>query len=117
MFIPNVRCKVRRRIGTNVYGKGEYGGEENAACGIVRLEESSDTTSVRADSTASRGSAKEENLQARLLFPARTRLNKGDLVKVMSFTMIVQSVWPRHNVTGRLDHWQIDLQILTSGDA
>lgn len=116
MFIPNTRCTIRRRSAVNVYGKATYESPKPGLCAIVRLEQESNSTSVRADSSASRGSAKEEIIQARLLFPARTQLSKGDIVQVMHYVMVVQSVWPRHNVTGRLDHWQLDLRIMTSNE-
>jgi len=115
MFIPNVRCKIARRLGFNTYGKPSYGAPYDAWCGIVRLEVDSDPTSVRTDSSASRGAAMEETATARILFPAHTQLAQGDMVIVSGITLTVQSVWPRHSVLGDLDHWQVDLTINQEG--
>lgn len=116
MFSPNLRCKYRRRLGTDRYGKPTYGPIMPAMCGIVRLEEASDTTSVRADSSASRGSAMEEMIQARILFPGRVKLANGDMVMFDKYTMTVASVRPRHSIAGVLDHWQVDLSMNLDGD-
>jgi hypothetical protein len=112
MFIPNMDCKVRRVIGTSVYGKPTFGNLEPAMCGIVRLEEMSEKTSVRADSSASRGSAMEDKILSRILVPESVRLKQGDELIVAGFTLVVQSVWPRFAIDGRQDHWQLDLLIL-----
>lgn len=111
MFIPNVRCSYKRRVKLDLYGAAVYGPRTPALCGIVRLEEQSDPSSVRADSSASRGSVKEEITQSRLLFPVSVKLKQGDIVEIGDFVLVVQSVWPRYSVSGRLDHWQLDLQI------
>lgn len=112
MFIPNLKCEVRRVAGRDIYGKLTYGPRRIVPCGVIRLEEMSESTTVRADSSASRGNAMEEKILSRMMFPAKHKLGQGDQVKVEAFTMVVQSVWPRFAVSGRLDHWQVDLLIL-----
>ncbi len=112
MFIPNVPCKFVRRLGTSIYGKPQFGSASPGMCGIVRLEQMSEQTSVRADSSASRGSAMEDKIMSRILVPADTHLKTGDQVQLAGFTLVVQSVWPRYGVDGHMDHWQLDLLIL-----
>ena len=111
MFLPNIRCQYQRRGPLDIYGKASFEPVKNGMCGIVRLESASEATSVRADSSASRGSAKEELITGRLLFPASVKLQQGDVVIVQGMKLTVQSVWPRHSVTGKLDHWQLDLTV------
>lgn len=111
MFRPNVYCEIQRRSGVNGYGKPAFSAPERVMCGIVRLERESLKTSVRADSSATRGSAKEAVATARILFLREVRLSEGDVVEVMGIKLTVQSVWPRHHVNGRFDHWQVDLEI------
>jgi hypothetical protein len=111
MFIPNIPCQIYRRTGLTGFGKPTFTGPLPGMCGVIRLEEMSNKTSVRADSTASRGSAKETVTASRMLFPASLTLNAGDVVKVLGRTLTVQSTWPRHDVSGRFDHWQVDLEI------
>lgn len=117
MFIPNLRCRVRRRTGTNVYGKGTYESPKPALFAIVRLEEESSTTSVRTDSSASRGNANENTIAARFLFPISVKLKQGDIVEYLNYRMAVQSVWPRYSVTGTHDHWQVDLVMFKESGA
>lgn len=109
MFIPNVRFTYRKRVGHTVHGKARLGPEKPGFCGIIRLEEDSAATSVRTDSSASRKSAMEESITARILVPAYIKLEHGDVISVQGYRLTVQSVWPRTSVLGVLDHWQLDL--------
>lgn len=111
MFRPNLTCETAALIGTDVYGKRTYDAWVSRRFAIVKLEQSSDKTSVRTDSSASRGSAKEILADARFLFPANVILHEGDRIQFGDFTLTVTSVWPRHRVTGELDHWQVDCDI------
>lgn len=110
MFVPNLNCRYKKRIGLDMYGAATYGPWVRAQCGLVRLEQDSMKTSVRTDSSASRGSAKEEIIIARILFPINVNLSQGDVVEASGFEMVVQSLWPRYSVAGELDHWQVDLE-------
>lgn len=111
MFIPNAYCTVRRRNGTNLYGKAIYTKPQTIRCGVVRLSEMSSPTSVRTDSSASRGSAKEERAISRLLVPANTKLVSGDEVTLGEFVLTVNGVQPRYAINGKIDHWQVELII------
>jgi hypothetical protein len=96
---------------TDVYGKRTYGAWVRQRVGIVKLEQRTDKTSVRTDSSASRGSAKEVLADARILFPKNVILKEGDRIRVVGMLLTVQSVWPRHRITGELDHWQVDCEV------
>ena len=111
MFRPNLKCKVSKVTGTDLYGKRTYGTPETVPFAIVKLERSSEKTSVRTDSSASRGSAQEILADARFLFPKNVTLQEGDLIEFGDFKLTVVSVWPRYRVTGELDHWQVDCNI------
>lgn len=111
MFIPNTTCTLRRLTGTDVFGKPVYDSPKTVPCGIVRLEEASKRTSIRTDSSASRGNAMEETTISRILFPANVRVKQGDSIIFGDFSLLVMSVWPRVSIAGKIDHWQADLKI------
>lgn len=112
MFRPNLRCTVTPYIGADAYGKKIYGPGKVVGVGVVKLERSSNKTSVRTDSSASRGSAQEILADARLLFLSHVILQPGDKIEILGFKLTVVSVFPRHAVTGRFDHWQVDCNVL-----
>ena len=115
MFRPNIPCRITSMDQpTDMYGQPTEGKHTDTKCGIIRLEQSSIKTSVRADSSASRGQAIEDTAQSRLLFPANTVIKAKDRVMVAGFTLEVQSIYPRYDIQGRLDHWQVDLDIWAS---
>lgn len=111
MFRPNLKCEVATVVSTDIYGKRLYSDWTTVPFGVVKLEESSGKTSVRTDSSASRGSAQEITTDARLLFPAYVALKQGDRIRHGNFNLTVVSVAPRYNVLGRLDHWQVDCNV------
>lgn len=111
MFRPNLKCEIASMGATDIYGKRAYGDWTIVPFGIVKLEESTGKTSVRTDSSASRGSAQEILADARFLFPVYVSLKQGDRVRFGDFTLTVVSVAPRYNVLGRFDHWQVDCNV------
>lgn len=111
MFRPNLKCQISVLGGADGYGKRTYSPWKSTPFAIVKLEQMSEKTSVRTDSSATRGSAQEILADARLLFPAYVRLKEGDRVKFMGFTLTVTSIHPRYSVLGRHDHWQVDCNI------
>ncbi len=111
MFIPNNTATVEFYVGSDRHGQRRYGSPMKVRCGVVTMRESAEKTSVRTDSSASRGSAKEDLLQGRILFPRNVRLNVGDRVEIMGFKMTVKGSHPRFSIPGQLDHWEVALEI------
>lgn len=112
---PRVPCTIRTR--TTAYDR--YGQpihsetERETRCAIIRLTSSVDTTSVRTDSSASRGRAEEVVYDVRLLMAPRESVKRGDLVTVRlkgaeALTVEVMEVHPRADVAGRLHHIEVD---------
>lgn len=79
-------------------------------CAIIYLEGQDEKTSVRTDSSASRASAREKQARARLLFPKTSTIATGDRVELQNLKLRVIGVFPRHNLQGELDHYQVDLE-------
>lgn len=115
MFRPNLSCEISAMTGADVYGKRTYGPWVRARFGIVKLEQSSQKTSVRTDASGSRSFATEIVADARLLFPTSVILKPGDKVRFGSFVLTVESVFPRHRVDGTFDHWQVDCNVYGGG--
>jgi hypothetical protein len=111
MFLPNQSCKLYRRTDKqDVYGNYSYKAPVTVPCTVTLMDLNVKKTSVRADSSASRGRAEEEIGLARLLFPASTVVNEGDVVSVDGEVLEVIRLFPRRDVLGRPDHLQVDFR-------
>lgn len=111
MFLPNNRCRVYRRS-TTTDRRGEYAyakPPENVACSVVSLGLKLEKTSVRADSSGSRGKALEEQGLAQILFPTYVTVREGDIIEAEGEGLEVIGIYPRRNVLGRLDHYDVTL--------
>jgi hypothetical protein len=109
MFQPNTHCAIIRIGGKfNSTGEGVELPPINAKCAIVKLEVGVVKTSVRVDSSASRGNAWEGEAVARLLFLPNVEMTRGDRIEIHGYKLMVQSMFPRLHVSGAVDHWQVD---------
>lgn len=109
MIRPSVKCTIERTAGYDVYGKPALSAPMTTRCSVVRLSSESIKTSVRADSSATRGAARETEMIARLLFLPSVGISVGDRVTVSGLSLKVAGVQPRFNIQGRLDHNQVEL--------
>jgi hypothetical protein len=110
VFIPNTQGKLSVLKGFNLFGEPDFDRGETVPCAVVKLIGIADKTSVRTDSSASRGNAEETLTEARILFPANVEVSSGDRFEINGFTLRVQSVHPRYNITGKLDHFDVALE-------
>lgn len=109
MFIPNNTCRHWKPSATiDIRGERTYILARSVTpCAVVSLDLLIDKTSVRADSSGSRGRAEEEQGDALLLFPAYVSIDENDIVEVDGAVLEVISVFPRRSVLGVLDHFEI----------
>ena len=112
MFRPNMIAMISTPTGPNLFGESEYGTPEKALCGVVRLVNKRDKTTVRADSSASRGNSDERTFDAKILFSPNREIFIGDKVQISGFTLRVMNCHPRYavNTTGNVDHYEVDLE-------
>ncbi len=111
MFVPNTTGYLSLRSGWTAQGEPEFEiHRQLVACGVVILIGRTVKTTVRADSSASRGSAEEDVNVAKILFPAYVTIRKGDRFEVSDETLRVTGVQPRRAVTGVLDHYEVELE-------
>ncbi|SER25963.1 hypothetical protein SAMN05216548_1148 [Faunimonas pinastri] len=108
MFIPNNTGRLSRKIGMTIKAEARFSIPETVDCGVVSLANTDQKTSVRSDSSASRGSAQETVSDAKILFPATVTIIAGDRFEIAGFTLKVITVQPRYSVLGILDHYEVD---------
>lgn len=113
-MIPNVNCTISKAGELDIYGQTTMSDPVDAKCAVVRLTQKSIKTSVRADSSASRGTAKEVISDSTLLFPTHTDIDIGDMVLISNIELEVSEIQQRFDVNGVLDHYQVELVIWQS---
>lgn len=64
-------------------------------------------SSIRADSSASRGNAHEMEDDAIILLTKTTKANINDVLVVVGQELKITAKIPRYDVQGNLDHYQI----------
>jgi len=105
---PNADCTVTETIGHDRHGAEQLGNSRKARCAVVKLSALSGPTSVRTDSSASRGSASEKTADARLLF-AHGTVKIDDKIDIHGHSLRVISIDPKVRLGGGIDHDQVDL--------
>ena len=110
MFRPNTTCQlIKKAQGYNKYGEESFSAPVTVPCAVVRLDFMTQNSTVRADSSGSRGNAGEFLADARLLFKTDVDVEVDDLVIAYGVSLKVKSVFPRISVNGVYDHNQVDL--------
>lgn len=107
MFRPNLDCVVRQKAGNDVYGMPAYGARKRERCAIVKKVLRSDKTSVRADSSASRGNARELEADVLILVSPNTTAQIDAILDVVGDQFRVMSKHGRYSIAGKLDHYEL----------
>lgn len=108
MFRANRNCRIQLASGKNdVHGQPLPGRFVNERCAVVKLIVSNEKSSVRADSSASRGNARELEANSVILVGAATAARVDDIIEVSGFRLRIMAMQPRYDTTGRLDHFEI----------
>ena len=111
MFIPNNHAFLRKAgKKRDIRGERTYQLPVRVPCAVVTLNLEIEKTSVRADSSGSRGRAEEEAGTARVLFPTYVKVAELDIVEVEGETLEIIQVNPRRDIAGKLDHYETDLR-------
>lgn len=109
MFLPNTRADLyRRSTESNNFGKHEYSTRKSVPCSVIYLNVASKKSSVRADTSGSRGQADQMEGDARFCFPLYVALQIGDAVFKDDTWLEIIEIEPRRNVLGQLDHNQVE---------
>ena len=111
MFIPNTRADFYERSNkANNFGRYSYLARRSIPCGVIFLNVSAKKSSVRADTSGSRGQAEQMEGDARILIPVFVKIKEGDVIFKDNLWLEVIEVEPRRNLLGQLDHFQIELE-------
>lgn len=111
MFIPNRTCLLRKKqYRYDVYGQAKYSDPVVVKFALVRFDLRIADTTVRADSSATRGNVQEFQASGRILIEKKTKPEHGDLVIFDERIFRIREVEPRYNVMGKLDHYECDLE-------
>lgn len=108
MFRPNISCYIQKTSGkTDVYGMPVLGAKVVERCAIVQLKIKSEKSSVRADTSATRGNARELEVDANILLTKTTSANIDDMIIIGGGEYRIASKFPRYNLQGTLDHYEV----------
>jgi hypothetical protein len=77
---------------------------------MVRRDTKTEDTTVRADSSATRGNSKEFVATGRILVKPNVKPNWDDLLIVEGKVYRIKEVETRFNVAGKLDHYELDFE-------
>jgi len=112
MFSPNLDCLIQLTSGkTDIYSQPIPGKLVKERCSIIKLMIENEKSSVRADSSASRGSALELETMSTILLTAATRGRIDDIVKLNGYSLRIRGMFPRFDLQGKLDHYQVDVSM------
>lgn len=114
MFLPNLILNITRKKGFTEDGEETFYDPIQVKGSIINLRNRLDRSSVRADSSASRGRAEQYEADVRLLIVAGADVERDDLVTVDAWPgkkYQVSEVFPRFNLQGKIDHLQVDCVI------
>jgi hypothetical protein len=111
MIKPNVSCVIVKKGETDMFGKPTEGARIKTKCNVVKLIVTNDKSTVRADSSATRGRAHEETSTSVLLFYPKSGIAMGDMVEVAGINLEVNSIHTRFDVRGNLDHLEVGLVV------
>lgn len=107
IFRPKSRCVVIRNGGNDLYGLPKPGIRHAERCSIVKFLVRNEKSTVRADSSASRGNAMELEADGVFLLTTNTVADIDDLVEINGHRMRVAARHMRFNAAGRHHHFEI----------
>lgn len=113
MFQPNLVGKLSRLTGRDVHARELYSDPVDCPFGVVNLEVGSQKTSVRADSSASRGAADEiAAKRAKILVAPYVTIEVGDKFQFDGMNFRISSKHTRRSVIGVVDHFECAMEVV-----
>lgn len=106
LFKPNQDCLLRRRVERNVYAEEVLGPPIKTRCTIVSLDVRIESSSLRADTSATKGNAREMIAEGKVLLPPDALARVNDQLEVDGFKLRIVGLLPRRDIAGNLDHLQ-----------
>ena len=111
-FTPNMVGQIQRAIGNDIHGRALFSPATPCQFAVVNAKRQQEKTSVRADSSASRGSADEITTGlGRILVAKHQSIEIGDVFTFDGDSYDVNSKHVRRSVFGEIDHFECDLEV------
>lgn len=109
-FTPALSGMLYQRVGFTVDGTPNFGSGSEIRYSPVTLRQNIEPTSIRTDKAASKSRADESTLDARILVSQRSVVEPDNELKLQDgLRYRAVGVFPRHDMNGDLDHYQVDL--------
>jgi len=112
-FMTNNSGQLLRRQTQNVFNEWTYAQPITVPCAVVALVDMVAKTAVRTDLSATRGTAEEETVMAKILFSPSINIREDDQFLIAGIKMRVDKIQPRYDILGRHDHDEATLEHLT----
>lgn len=113
VFRPNQMGVLRKKLSRDVRGQITYGLARPCPFGVINMEIGALKTSVRADSSASRGSADETVAErAKILIAKQVDVAVSDRFEFDGLVFEIAARHVRRSVSGAIDHFECDLELL-----
>lgn len=98
---------VYRNCGFNLYGERRLVRVGTSPVGVVRFVDGLKSSSVRADSSMSRGKAELETFDAVLIFPLEAAVKNEDVLVVEGVKLIATQLHRRWGLRGKPGHLEV----------
>lgn len=113
MFVPIQRNGVLYKLSeVNAFGEAEHSTTGTPfGWGAIHFRKSLNSSSVRADASASKARAEGETIDGRIIIEKAVNPILGDKVVLGELGEYeIQRVQPRRAINGTLHHWEVDLR-------
>lgn len=111
MLNANGTCTIEKVNGFDVNGEPTFVGLTREACAVIRISRVLEKTTVRADSSSSRGHGDERTSRSKILLQSETVAGLGDRLTVMNLKLRIIDMRERIDVTGYVDHYETDCEL------
>lgn len=102
-----VKCTIKSQSGFDGFGQPKFTEPRDSKCAIVKHEISTQQSTVRTDSSSTRGHAYEDIASFIGLFPVGETIKKEDVVNILGQEFRIIKIQPRLTVTAKIDHYEV----------
>lgn len=107
MFRPNQFCIIKAVSGYDKFGMTAFGPNKRERCAVVKHALSTDKSSVRADSSGSRGNAREITADLIILLSPKTSAQHDAIIEIQNDLFVIKAIEKRFDIRGKLDHYEV----------
>jgi hypothetical protein len=111
MLNSNGTCTVEKVTGFTINGEPKFGSPTREPIAVIRLARMMTRTTVRADSSSSRGHGDEKTAQSKVLLSGETIADLGDRLVVLGAQLRIIEMRPRLDISGYVDHYETDCEL------